>query len=608
MIVRQAQDRHKAAGPAASVPTGFQPSPVPARPDGRLLDQDQTPYVDALRRHAARETVRLHVPGHKGGAGADPALLEALGPDVLALDLPKHIRGVDVGPSPTPLALAQTLAAEAWGARRTFFLTNGASQGNHAACLALAQTGGDVVVQGNVHCSIIDGLILSGLQPRFVNPELDPELGIAHTITPEALEQALDLHPGAVAAMVVSPTYYGVCADVAGLAAVAHERGVPLIVDEAWGAHLAFHPRLPHDAVSAGADVVISSTHKVVGSLTQSAMLHIGPAAPSWLEESIQRAIQIVESTSPSALLLASLDAARRQAAVSGPDLLERAIGEMDSLREEIRDILGFEVLDERLCDRPGVHAYDQLSLAIDVTGAGVTGYELDRALYELHGVDLELVNSQILVGLFGMAEPVADRGAALVAGLRQVCQPPNGHAHRFAGPGNGHHTSRSNGNGNGSHAAPKNGNGNGHHAAIRNGNGNGHRQVGHAGAYVDAPAPAPAPAAEPPADGSDVPPQQSAAATLVRPCRGPLELSPREAFLGPRETIPATEAAGRIAAEALMAYPPGIPAVLPGERLTEEIIAYCHDVLDRGGRLRGASDPHLRTVMVVVEAHERRG
>jgi lysine decarboxylase len=570
--------------------------------------------VDALRQHAARETVRLHVPGHKGGAGADPALLDALGPDVLALDLPKHIRGVDVGASPTPLALAQTLAAHAWGARRTWFLTNGASQGNHAACLALAQTGGDVVVQGNVHCSTIDGLVLSGLHPRFVNPELDPELGIAHTITPEALEQALDMHPGAVAAMVVSPTYYGVCADVASLAAVAHERGVPLIVDEAWGAHLAFHPCLPEDALSAGADVVISSTHKVVGSLTQSAMIHIGPGAPSWLEESLQRALLIVESTSPSSLLLASLDAARRQAAVAGPELLRRAIDEMDDLREEIRSIPGLEVLDERLCGRPGVHAYDQLSLAIDVTGAGVTGYELDRALYELHGIDLELVNCQILVGLFGMGEPVAERGAALVAGLRLVCGSPNGSGRRFLvsnGNGNGHGNGNgqgdgvdSNGNGNGHVPLPSNGHANGH-VHIPNGNGNGHHVTNGRG---QAHSVGPAPAAEPPADGADLSAQQSSVATLVRPCRGPLEMSPREAFLGPRETIPATEAAGRIAAEALMAYPPGIPAVLPGERLTEEIIVYCREVLDRGGRLRGASDPHLRTVMVVVEPHERRG
>src|SRR6202022_3545942 len=116
-------------------------------------------------------------------------------------------------------------------------------------------------------------------------------------------------------------------------------------------------------------------THKVVGSLTQSAMLHIGPSAPQWLEESVERALLIVESTSTSSLLLASLDAARRQAAVAGEQLLDRAIDEMDALRAEIRSIPGLKVLDERLCGRPGVHAYDQLSLAIDVTRSGATGY-----------------------------------------------------------------------------------------------------------------------------------------------------------------------------------------------------------------------------------------
>src|SRR5439155_27140415 len=115
----------------------------------------------------------------------------------------------------------------------------------------------------------VDGLVLSGLRPTFVAPELDPELRIAHCVTPDALDRALADTPDAVAALVVSPTYFGAVADVKALADVAHARGVPLVVDEAWGAHLAFHPHLPAHALSLGADLVISSTHKIVGSMTQ---------------------------------------------------------------------------------------------------------------------------------------------------------------------------------------------------------------------------------------------------------------------------------------------------------------------------------------------------
>ena len=130
-------------------------------------------------------------------------------------------------------------------------------------------------MQRNAHSSTIDALVLSGLRPTFAAPELDPELGIAHCLTPETLAARCG-DPDAVGAGVVSPTYFGAVADVAALAGVAHARGVPLIVDEAWGAHLAFHEELPEHALARGADLVISSTHKIVGSLTQSAMLHLG--------------------------------------------------------------------------------------------------------------------------------------------------------------------------------------------------------------------------------------------------------------------------------------------------------------------------------------------
>ncbi|MGH2804961.1 MAG: aminotransferase class I/II-fold pyridoxal phosphate-dependent enzyme, partial [Thermoleophilaceae bacterium] len=224
-----------------------------------------TPYLDALREFAERDPGRLHVPGHKGGAGADPRLVEALGAHALALDIPALMWGIDVGLDPTPFDEAQRLAAEAWGARRTWFLVNGASQGNHVALMTLAHLGRDVVLQRNAHSSMIDALVLSGLRPTFVAPELDPRLHIAHCMTPDALDSALAETPGAVGATVVSPTYFGAVADVAALAEVAHGRGVPLIVDEAWGAHLPFHADLPEPALSLGADLVVSSIHKIVG-------------------------------------------------------------------------------------------------------------------------------------------------------------------------------------------------------------------------------------------------------------------------------------------------------------------------------------------------------
>src|SRR5436190_20125775 len=216
------------SGDALQSPTGA------GRTAAVPTEQDETPYLDAVVEYAERHPGRFHVPGHKGGYGADPAAIDALGQAAFDRDVPAGIEGIDVGPD-SPFQQAQRLAARAWGARRSWFLISGASQGNHAACLALRHTGRSVVAQRNVHSSTIDGIVLAGLEPSFVAPELDPELGIAHCLTPESLAEALDRAPDAVAALTVSPTYFGAVADVRGLARIAHERGVPLIADDACG-------------------------------------------------------------------------------------------------------------------------------------------------------------------------------------------------------------------------------------------------------------------------------------------------------------------------------------------------------------------------------------
>src|SRR5438477_5649921 len=419
---------------------GPPPAPASSLLSGVSSGQDRTPYLDALREYAARDPARLHVPGHKGGLGADAELLRALGGPALALDIPALTHGIDLGPPPTPFEQAQELAAEAWGARRTWFLINGASQGNIAAGLALAHQGEEVVLQRNVHSSTIDALVLSGLRPTFVAPEVDPELGIAHCLSADALERALAATPAAVGAWVVSPTYFGAVADVRALAAVAHRHDVPLIVDEAWGAHLAFHEELPEHALAAGADLVISSTHKIVGSLMQSAMLHLGHGAEARIgEDVVDRAVTLTESTSPSSLLGASLDAARRQAAVYGRELLGHTMEVLRHTREEIRAIEGLDVLDERLCAQPGVFAYDPLRLCVDVRGIAASGYQLAPLLREIDDINLELYAQNVIVAVFGMCERRLPEAARLSRALRTAVErvgvDPSGAEASFAAP-----------------------------------------------------------------------------------------------------------------------------------------------------------------------------
>jgi lysine decarboxylase len=482
--------------------------------------QHSTPYVDALLAYAKLDPGRFQVPGHKGGLGADPAMVELVGEIGLRNDIPSVTEGVDVGPEPTPFQQAQQLAADAWGAARTWFLVNGASQGNHATMMALAHGGDRVVVQRNVHSSVIDGLVLSGMRPTFVAPELDPELGIAHGLTPDSLAAGLDETPEAVAALVVSPTYFGACADVAALAEVAHSRGVPLVVDEAWGAHLHFHPDLPKAALESGADLVTSSTHKIVGSLTQAAMLHVGRGGR--IDDAVvDRCVSLVETTSPSGLLSGSLDAARRQVSVHGEEMLGEALVALAGIREEIRQIPGLDVLDQRMVGRPGVAGWDPMRLGIDVRETGSSAQRLWKAAFHVSEIDLELYSGNVVVAIFGVGEQVEIAGRRLVEGLRRAV------TELEETPGS--------------------------------------------------------------------PDEMLAPA----PPWGELVMTPREAFLGPQEVIPFDAAAGRIAAEGLAAYPPGIPNVLPGERLTADTLDFIRDSLDHGGYVRGSSDRELKTLRV---------
>ena len=479
------------------------------------------PYLDALVSYGFRGSVRFHVPGHKGGPGADPGLRSAIGGRALALDICQDIEGIDVGPSPTPYERAERLAATAYGAGQTWFLTNGASQGNHALCLALAGPGQQVLIQRNSHASVVDGLVLSGGMASFVPPEYDAELGMAHGVTPEALEAALARSPGVSNVFIVSPTYYGMAADIGGCAEVAHAAGAGLVVDCAWGSHFGFHPRLPESPMRLGADAVLTSTHKIVGSLTQSAMLHV--AADGRIDpDEVARCVRIMRSTSPNSLLLASLDSARRQLAAHGEALLDRTMAASFRAREALEQIPGCSVVGEDMVGRPGVAGWDPLRIVIDVRGTGCTGYEIAAELRASYDIYVELATHATLVLVLGMGQPV---------------EPLERFTHDFA-------------------------------ETVR--------RISRSGE----------------ADVVTRTPAAIEQETVV-----PI----REAFFGAAETVAVDDAVERISCESIAGYPPGVPALLPGERVTAEVVAYLQELVAVGARLHGAADPTFTTIRVLA-------
>ncbi len=394
-------------------------TPVAPAPTGGW-DQKATPYVDAVLAHAAGAPGNFNVPTHKAGRVAPAALVAAVGQQALAIDVPPQVHGVDMGPPPAPWEAAERLAADAWGAQRTWFMLNGASQANHTACLTLAQAGGRrLVVQRNVHGSTIDGLVLAGLEPVFVRPEVDLERGISHCVSPDTLDRVLRETDEVAGVVLVSPTYYGAAADVPSLVEICRRHDVPVVIDEAWGSHFAFSDLLPRDAIACGADLVISSTHKMLGSLTQSAMLHLGPNARVDAD-AVARAISLTQTTSPNALLFASLDAARQRAATEGAALLERTIPVARALRERLCELPGVEVLDERVVGTFGVAGLDPLRVSIDVRGTGRNGFDLQAALRMTANVLVELTSDTMLVAIVGMGETEQEVGR-LVDGLRSA-------------------------------------------------------------------------------------------------------------------------------------------------------------------------------------------
>lgn len=376
--------------------------------------QFEAPYADALRSLAEHDWQRLHVPAHQGRAEHAPGVADLVGENGLRLDFPMLFSGVDqvdwrlVNPGRvTPIMRAQELAAEAWGASRTWFLTNGSSGGNHIATTVVRGLGPQLVVQRSVHSSVIDGITRLGLIPHFVHGAVDAGLGASHGVTAEQVKAALGANPRSSAVYIVSPSYFGAIADISAIAEVAHAHGVPLIVDEAWGSHLGLHPSLPVNAVRLGADLVVSSTHKGSGSLTQSAALHLGHGEfAEQLETLVDRVVRSYQSTSSSALLLASIDEARRFI-VTRPDIVEEALETAQAIRERVRADRRFRDATPDILASPDAIAIDPFKIAIDTRGAGITGDEAQHLLLREHRVYCELSTPAALLLLVGATAPV---------------------------------------------------------------------------------------------------------------------------------------------------------------------------------------------------------
>jgi arginine decarboxylase len=387
------------------------------------VDHQRAPLFDTLTEYARRGIYPLHTPGHKGGRFADEDLRELVGSHSLALDLPS-MTATDNTFHPTGCVRdAQRLASELVGAEASFFLAAGSTLGVATAMLASVPPGETVALPRNIHRSVVAGLILSGARPRFIRQDVLPECG-ALGVTDEAVAAALDAEPRPAAVLLTRPSYYGLARDLAGVAALCHDRGVPLISDEAHGAHFHWLPKGgPQSALSAGADIAIQSWHKTLGSLVGSAMLHVGRNSLVSAER-VQDSLNCLQSTSSSLLLLASLDLVRRRLWRDGERLFAEAVCTANNLADQIDRLPGLRVLRPESDLRLAGHRRDPLRLVVNVAETGWTGYEVELHLRTEFQVEDEMADWFNVVYILSPQDDPAAR-ERLIAGLKTVSESP---------------------------------------------------------------------------------------------------------------------------------------------------------------------------------------
>ncbi|KGR92212.1 arginine decarboxylase [Ureibacillus massiliensis 4400831 = CIP 108448 = CCUG 49529] len=353
------------------------------------MSQLETPLFDALLKHRNRHPIQFHIPGHKKGQGMDPAFREFVGDNVLSIDL-INIAPLDDLHSPKgAIKEAQSLAAEAFGADYTFFSVQGTSGAIMTMILSVVGPGDKIIVPRNVHKSTMSAIVLAGAIPIFIAPEIDTEYGIAHGISVESVEKALTTYPDAKAMLVINPTYFGFAADLKQIVDLAHERNIPVIVDEAHGVHIKFHDELPISAMQAGADMAATSVHKLGGSLTQSSVLNVREGLVSI--NRVQSVFSMLTTTSTSYPILASLDSARRQLAIHGFDLIDQAIRLSKDARKRINKIPHLKCAGRELLTSSATFDMDPTKLLISVKDLGITGHEAEEWLRNNANIEVEL-------------------------------------------------------------------------------------------------------------------------------------------------------------------------------------------------------------------------
>lgn len=455
--------------------------------------QEKMPLFERLVDYAKRNTIPFDVPGHKMGAQTSP-LKNVLGEMTMKMDV-NSMKELDLLSHPqSVIKEAQQLAADAFGADHAYYLVNGTTSGILAMILATCKPDDVLIVPRNCHKSVMNGLILSGAKPVFIEPEVDVHFGISHGISVKNVIKTLNAYPEAKAILVTYPTYFGSMNDLSTICKLAHDRDITVIVDSAHGAHLPFMPE-QLDPIAAGADIVTMSMHKTGGSLTQSSILLLNEGRVS--AKLMQKTLNMLQTTSANYLLMSSLDVARHELALFGYERYQALKPLVEKAIHDIEQQTCFEVLKKDFVSKQNMQSYDWTKLVIRVNDSGLTGFEVYTLLKEKYHIQMELAEGYVVMAVITTADNERSL-KKLVWALRDIDQRYGGKAPIYS--------------------------------------------------------------------------------TSVTPTHAnKLLLSPRDAHYAEHELMPIDRALGKISADLLMIYPPGIPLVIPGELISEEVIQQYH-------------------------------
>lgn len=483
-----------------------------------VKDYQDAPLLNSLKDYSQMDIACFDVPGHVRAQGVE-VLNNYFGEDIMKMDINSSPLMDNVSNPRTIIKDAQSMLAKAYGADEAFFITNGTTGAIHAMILSIINQGDKILIPRNIHKSVINALILSGGHPIFIQPEFENSLGISLNVSANCIKDALDKDKDIKAVFLLNPTYYGACSDIEEIVSLCHSKGVLVLVDEAHGAHFNFNDDLPISAMNAKADMSAVSIHKTGGALTQASALLVNNKNID--VKRVQQTINMIQSTSASYLLMASIDGARLNLETNGESQLSKALNLSRYAKFKINKIKGIKVFSTEMLENNGVDSIDETKLCINVRGLGLTGFEVYDLLYQKYKVQVELGDMYNILALISIGTTKSDIDM-LINALDSI--------------------SKSN-------------------------------MLNEKIKYID-----------------------------IKQINPIIKLKPRDAFYKNKESVILEDSINRICGESIMAYPPGIPIIAPGEVVTKEIIEYIKTLKANNAYLTDMKDKSIKTIVVIKD------